>query len=108
MTLIVIDDGDDEADRRQAVDPEFSLCRYLGGAPSKRFTRMVWRAIGHPLGPGPARVSWEEGREPRPSSHGAAPLVLGVALASPKRSFRSISFALSDNKTYKQVQSLSE
>ena len=26
MTLIVIDDGDDEADRWQAVDPEFSWC----------------------------------------------------------------------------------
>ena len=26
MTLIVIDDGDDEAYRRQAVDPELSWC----------------------------------------------------------------------------------
>ena len=26
MTFIVIDDGDDEAYRRQAVDPEFSWC----------------------------------------------------------------------------------
>ena len=30
MTLIVIDDGDDDAYRRQALDPELSWCRCIG------------------------------------------------------------------------------